>query len=273
MTFAEAFAKARKEQGPGGTFTYKGKKYTTDRADDKAKVTKNNVEKKTEVKPKKKPVEKKTPTKDRKERRKTKEVKQEKDDDKKKSDLVSDNIEYQIKDLIQKNILGPMGFKTKTLTEEDFGDTTLDALKIAAQNAIDADRQGIIYADYDDTLGSTYSDSIFKTITDPDKIAKTTFGMSGSPMTIGEDGNLYFNDQYNFDNPQGSNFAEKMLMLGKNVVDNPSPYGIMRAISGQFGSGSGEGAPIKINLGPASNFYDEDQLAGIMATQAAKDVT
>ena len=44
MTFAEAFAKARKEQGPGGTFTYKGKKYTTDRADDKAKVTKNNVE-------------------------------------------------------------------------------------------------------------------------------------------------------------------------------------------------------------------------------------
>ena len=86
-----------------------------------------------------------------------------------------------------------MGFETKTLTEKDFGDTTLDALKIAAQNAIDADRQGIIYADYDDTLGSTYSDSIFKTITDPDKIAKTTFGMSGAPMTIGEDGNLYFN--------------------------------------------------------------------------------
>ena len=49
MTFAEAFAKARKEQGPGGTFTYKGKKYTTDRADDKAKVTKNNVEKKKEM--------------------------------------------------------------------------------------------------------------------------------------------------------------------------------------------------------------------------------
>ena len=272
MTFAEAFAKARKEQGPGGVFTYKGKKYTTDRADDKAKVTKNNVEKKTEVKPKKKPVEKKTPTKDRKEKRETKKE-TEKDDDKKKRDLVSDNIEYQIKDLIQKNILGPMGFETKTLTEEDFGDTTLDALKIAAQNAIDADRQGIIYADYDDILGSTYSDSIFKTITDPDKIAKTTFGMSGSPMTIGEDGNLYFNDQYNFDNPQGSNFAEKMLMLGKNVIDNPSPYGIMRAISGQFGSGSGEGAPIKINLGPASDFYDEDQLAGIMSTQAAKDVT
>ena len=262
MTFAEAFAKARKEQGPGGVFTYKGKKYSTNRADDK--VTKNNVEKKIDVKPVKKPEKKK-------EEKKKADVKKPKTN-KKKSDLVSDNIEYQIKDLIQKNILEPMGFETKTLTEKDFGDTTLDALKIAAQHAIDADRQGIIYADYDDTLGSTYSDSIFKTITDPDKIAKTTFGMSGAPMTIGEDGNLYFNDQYNFDNPQGSNFAEKMLMLGKNVVDNPTPYGIMRAISGQFGSGSGEGAPIKINLGPASNFYDEDQLAGIMATDAAKDV-
>tara|TARA_B100000287_G_C20475024_1_gene718779 strand:+ start:83 stop:895 length:813 start_codon:yes stop_codon:yes gene_type:complete len=269
MTFGEAFKKARKEQGPGGTFIWEGKKYSTNRADDTAKVTKNNVEKKIDVKPVKKPEKKKEEKK--KEEKKKADVKKPKTD-KKKSDLVSDNIEYQIKDLIQKNILGPMGFETKTLTEEDFGDTTLDALKIAAQNAIDADRQGIIYADYDDTLGSTYSDSILKTITDPDKIAKTTFGMSGSPMTIGEDGNLYFNDQYNFDNPQGSNFAEKMLMLGKNVVDNPSPYGIMRAISGQFGSGSGEGAPIKINLGPASDFYDETQLAGIMGTQAAKDV-
>jgi len=51
--FGEAFAEARKEQGPGGTFTWEGKKYTTDRADDIAKVTKNNVEKKIETKPKK----------------------------------------------------------------------------------------------------------------------------------------------------------------------------------------------------------------------------
>lgn len=36
-TFAQAFAKARKEMGAGKTFTFKGKKYTTDRADDKKK--------------------------------------------------------------------------------------------------------------------------------------------------------------------------------------------------------------------------------------------
>lgn len=35
QTFSQAFAAARKAQGPGGTFTWKGKKFTTDRADDK----------------------------------------------------------------------------------------------------------------------------------------------------------------------------------------------------------------------------------------------
>jgi len=35
QTFSQAFAAARKAQGPGGTFTWNGKKYTTDRADDK----------------------------------------------------------------------------------------------------------------------------------------------------------------------------------------------------------------------------------------------
>lgn len=33
--FETAFAKARKEQGAGGTFEFKGKTYSTDRADDK----------------------------------------------------------------------------------------------------------------------------------------------------------------------------------------------------------------------------------------------
>ncbi len=37
-TFGEAFSQARKKQGAGGTFTYKGKKYSTNRADDKKKT-------------------------------------------------------------------------------------------------------------------------------------------------------------------------------------------------------------------------------------------
>ena len=45
QTFKEAFAEARKKQGAGGTFTFKGKKYSTNRADDKKKkeVKKSSV--------------------------------------------------------------------------------------------------------------------------------------------------------------------------------------------------------------------------------------
>ena len=39
-TFGDAFSQARKKQGAGGTFTYKGKKYSTNRADDKKKKKK-----------------------------------------------------------------------------------------------------------------------------------------------------------------------------------------------------------------------------------------
>lgn len=34
-TFAQAFAEARRAKGPGATFEWNGKRYTTDRADDK----------------------------------------------------------------------------------------------------------------------------------------------------------------------------------------------------------------------------------------------
>jgi len=37
-SFKKAFAAARNEQGAGGTFTWKGEKYTTDRLDDKPKA-------------------------------------------------------------------------------------------------------------------------------------------------------------------------------------------------------------------------------------------
>jgi len=41
--FEKAFAAARKEQGAGGTFEFKGKKYSTDTAEDKAKRNSKEV--------------------------------------------------------------------------------------------------------------------------------------------------------------------------------------------------------------------------------------
>jgi len=251
MTFAEAFAKARKAQGAGGVFTYKGKKYSTNRADDKAKTAKNNVEKKADIIPVKKPETKKevTPVK----KPKTKTVK-------KKRDLVPDNIEFFLKDLI-----GVEG----DYTEKDLGDTTLESLKSAVENAIKDNRDYIGYGDYDDVQGSSYTDSIFKTISDPDKIAKTTIGAANMGI---EDGNLYLMDNYDFndaDDVSGMGMIDKL----KGVYnETTSPYAGLRALGKYFGSGEGGGSSMKINLGPASDFYDEDQLAGIMSTEAAKDI-
>ena len=45
-TFAAKFAEERAKQGPGGTFTWQGKKYSTNRADDtKKKVSKDKTKK------------------------------------------------------------------------------------------------------------------------------------------------------------------------------------------------------------------------------------
>jgi hypothetical protein len=45
QTFGQAFAAARKKLGAGKTFTYKGKKYSTNRADDKKKTTTSSTKK------------------------------------------------------------------------------------------------------------------------------------------------------------------------------------------------------------------------------------
>lgn len=42
-TFGQAFAREREAQGAGGTFTYKGESFTTDRADDKPKASGNGL--------------------------------------------------------------------------------------------------------------------------------------------------------------------------------------------------------------------------------------
>jgi len=49
QTFGQAFAAARKKLGAGKTFMYKGKKYTTNRADDKKKTTTSSVKKPTKT--------------------------------------------------------------------------------------------------------------------------------------------------------------------------------------------------------------------------------
>jgi hypothetical protein len=55
MSFGKAFAAARKEMGAGKTFTYKGKSYSTNRADDKPAAAKPSLAPSTSKNPKARP--------------------------------------------------------------------------------------------------------------------------------------------------------------------------------------------------------------------------
>ena len=289
MTFAEAFAKARKEQGPGGVFTYKGKKYTTDRADDKAKVTKNNVEKKTEVKPVKKP---KTETK------KEKEVKEVKEDELSLVDKVKNLKDKIFRPNIRQfayDVLGGSG----DITEDDYGPEYLDAMRQVAQNVIDRGGTSLEYDDYGvDSFEKGIFENMYGSGVDHGKMYDLKTLIGGGNLVV-EDGNLYITDDYDFNvnhNKSGdrytpgagipersfSNLPGILSTIRDRIID---PYGdtsgsrsmmdAIRTAAAYIGSTQEDQdkSKAKINLGPASDFYSPDQLAGIMSTQAAKDVT
>jgi len=290
MTFGEAFAKARKEQGSGGTFTYKGKKYSTNRADDKAKVTKNNVEKKTETKPVKKtktdnfPVKK--PTK-----------KKETTEKKSLGKIISDGYKDTKDAILRPNarqfmydIFGGSG----DITEDDYGPEYLDSMRQLAKNAIADNRSYIDYKDYD--IDSYEKDNIPLV---PDFIENMYFSgdeagrqydlktlIGGGGLNV-EDGNLYLTDDYDFNTKHklsggrytpGADIPEAKFSNLPDILSTILGRGInmdgIRTAASYLSSGEEDQnkSKAKINLGPASDFYDEDKLAGIMSTDAAKDM-
>lgn len=292
MTFSEAFAKARKEQGPGGVFTYKGKKYSTNRADDKAKTAKNNIEKKTDITPVKKP---KTETK------KVKEVKREKESIKGEDELsLSDKVK-NIKDRILRpnarqfiyDVFGGSG----DITEDDYGPEYLDSMRQLAQNAIDRGSTSLDYEDYGiDSFEKGIIENMYGSGVDHGKMFDLKTLIGGGNLMV-EDGNLYITDDYDFNvnhNKSGDRYTPGAGIPERSFSNLP---GILSTIKDRvidpYGDTSGSGSMLdairtaaayigstqqdqdkskaKINLGPASDFYSQDQLAGIMSTEAAKD--
>ena len=258
MTFGEAFAKARKEQGAGGTFTYKGKKYSTNRADDKAKVTKNNVEKKTDIIPVKKPVKKKTPTKDRKERReKKKEIKEEQSLLNKTKNLIPPNMRQFAYDI--------SGGK-KDFTEDDLSISDQELFREIISKAA---AEGRDYIDYGDYGIDSFNRPFMENITDPRYNLKTLVGRGN--FNVDDAGNLILTDTYDFnvnDPLSGSEYAvNKDAGFGEIASDlfsrakEKGIYNALRTAGSYFGSGPGEGSNVKINLGDASgimSLLDED---------------
>jgi len=285
MTFAEAFADARKRLGPGGVFTYKGKKYTTDRADDKAKTAKNNVEKKIDVTPVKKPkteTKKEKEVKEVKKEKEVKEVKKEKkfiegeEEDKSLFSFIPSNLRMFADDIVRTQL----GLEKEGLTEKDLSEKQLDDLRQTVLNSIDrmgvddGILDGIIdYEDYNTELGNAYRGGVSKFF-NPAFHNKTTFGKMN--YDVDDDGNVILTDSFDFADAaskQDDSVFKKFARIGQAYSKSDSfgggIYNALREASGNFGSAEGTGGQSTINLG---NFLTEDQLAGIMATEAAKDI-
>ena len=256
-------------------------RYTTDRADD-VSPSKNNVDKAISVTPKKKPVEKKTPTKDRKERRETKEVKQEEEfvegkEDKSLLSFIPSNLRMFADDIIRTQF----GLEKEGLTEKDLSERQLDDLRQTVINSIertgieDNILDGIIdYEDYNTQLGNAYTGGVSKFF-NPAFHNKTTFGKMN--YDIDDQGNVILTDSFDFADAaakQDSSLPTKIARIAQAYSNSGSfgggIYNALREASGNFGSPEGTGGQSTINLG---NFLSQDQLAGIMASQAAKDIT
>jgi len=255
MTFAEAFAKARKAQGPGGVFTYKGKKYSTNRADDKAKTAKNNVEK---VTPVKKPKTKKEVT----------PVKKPKIEKKKTESKKTNPIE-DLKNLIPANMrqfVYDMAGGKEDFTEDDLSASDKDLFKEIISNAA---ADGRDYIDYEDYGIDSFNRPFMENITDPRYNLKTLVGRGN--FNIDDAGDLILTDKYDFnvnDPLSGSEYAvNKDAGFGEIASDlfsrvkDKGIYNALRTAGSYFGSGPGEGSDVKINLGDASgimSLLDED---------------
>ena len=114
----------------------------------------------------------------------------------------------------------------------------------------DYSTEGDKQSQYADVGGGGGAGDFFGKVTDPAYSLKTTLGQA--KISVDEKGNTIVTDQYNFNDSDGD-FSVLGLIKGIKKA-GLSPYAQIRNIAREFGSGEGEGAQVKINLGKlASN--------------------
>ena len=114
----------------------------------------------------------------------------------------------------------------------------------------DYSTEGDSQSQYADVGGGGGAGDFFSKVTDPAYSLKTTLGQA--KISVDEKGNTIVTDQYNFNDSDGD-FSVLGLIKGIKRA-GLSPYAQIRNIAREFGSGEGEGAQVKINLGKlASN--------------------
>jgi len=123
--------------------------------------------------------------------------------------------------------------------------------------------EGNKQSQYADVGGGGGAGDFFSKVTDPAYSLKTTLGQA--KISVDEEGNTVVTDQYNFNDSDGD-FSVLGLIKGIKRA-GLSPYAQIRNIAREFGSGEGEGAQVKINLGKLAS-TDVDKLKEAGGTEA-----
>jgi len=144
------------------------------------------------------------------------------------------------------------------LTEEDFDRDELNALKDVVVRAKNRDSKIIEYKDYATTkegeeymdvggVGSNKVNVIKRSFENPSYALKTTLGQAS--FYTDDNGNTIIEDQYNFNDANSKKDFNEFVGEMKTILKNKDTYGALRKIGKYFGSGSGSGSKVRINLG------------------------
>ena len=172
-----------------------------------------------------------------------------------------------LKDIVGKQVRERLGLETlgsfigeRPITERDVKRSELRAMQDAAIRAMGGslrDKGHIEYEDYGTTdtddpyadVGGSEGSGLLTKLFDPDYNVKATLGQAmveRDPDT----GEYYIIDQYNFNErkPEPTSLDEFQSILERRVPGQGA-YGVVRSFGEAYGSPSGEGQPVRINLG------------------------
>jgi hypothetical protein len=136
-------------------------------------------------------------------------------------------------------------------TETDLTSSDRDLLKKIASSSKDKG-----YIDYADYGVNSIDRSMFRNILDDRYNLKTLLGKA--KVEVDPQGNLIVKDTFDFNDKKDVKNLEDFKFALKDITDayqGKSGYGkggiysMLRQVGKYFGSGPGEGAPVKINLG------------------------
>lgn len=151
----------------------------------------------------------------------------------------------------------------------------LNALRQVAQNALATGSNNISYKHYNPEAGKgiSYSKQLESSdVLDPFNSLKHFIGKGR--LTRDAQGQLFVEDNYDFDSPEGT---PDMSHLDKikdiyNTGMNQGIYGAAHKLAEYYGDNTGEGSPIRINLGNAADMGVTEQMLSRLPSASVQPV-